>query len=544
MNNNNFKIAWRNLVKDRQFTFLNLLGLSTGLACALLIYLWISDELEVDKFHANDKRLYQVMQVSREDDGINVYEMTPAPLAEALPKDMPEVEYAVGVDAPNTRTGVLSTGGKQVRVTEEYAGKDFFQVFSYPLLEGDKDRVLADPTSVVLSDELAKKLWPGGQNVIGKTLTWHNGVYSGSYQVTGVFKKPPANSTAQFDLLFTLSLYVSKSVNAGHWDNNDPSTYIVLKQGTDMAAFNHKLKRYLQLKTKNQPDENLFIRRYSDKYLYSKFENGIQAGGRIEYVRTFSLIAIFILVIACINFMNLSTAKAARRLKEVGIKKVVGATRVALMIQYLTESLLMTFLSFLLALLFVGLLLPAFDELTGKQLVLHFDIRLFFVAIGMCLFTGVVAGSYPAFYISGFNPIAVLKGRLHTSIGELWVRKGLVVFQFTISVVLIVSVIVVYRQVSFIRSKNLGFNKENVIEFKKDGVLNNSTAPFLEHVRNMPEVADASGFGGDLFNNISGTGISWPGKDPAKDVSFKYLFVGDRFIETFGVRMEAGGRWD
>jgi putative ABC transport system permease protein len=540
MNKNNFKIAWRNLVKDRQFTFLNLLGLSTGLACTLLIYLWVSDELQVDKFHANDKRLYQVMQVSKEDDGINVYEMTPAPLAEALPKDMPEVEYAVGVDGPGNRTGVLSTGGKQVRVTEQYAGKDFFQMFSYPLLEGDKDRVLADPSSVVLSDELAQKLWPGGENVVGRTVTWHNGVYSGSYQVTGVFKKPPANSTAQFDLLFTLSLYVSKSVNAGHWDNNDPSTYIVLKQGTDMAAFNYKLKGYLQQKTKNQPAENLFIRRYSDKYLYSKYENGVQAGGRIEYVRTFSIIAIFILVIACINFMNLSTAKAARRLKEVGIKKVVGATRGALMIQYLAESLLMTLLSFLLALLFVGLLLPAFDELTGKQLALHFDFRLFFVAIGMCLFTGLVAGSYPAFYISGFNPIAVLKGKLHTSIGEMWVRKGLVVFQFTISIVLIISVMVVYRQVSFIRSKNLGFNKDNVIEFKKDGVLNNSVAPFLEHVRNMPEVADASSFGGDLINNISGTGISWPGKDPAKDVSFKYVFVGDRFIETFGVRMEAG----
>jgi putative ABC transport system permease protein len=540
MSNNNFKIAWRNLVKDRQFAFLNLLGLSTGLACALLIYLWISDELQVDKFHANDKRLYQVMQVSKEDDGINVYEMTPALLSEALPREMPEVEYAVGVSAPGNRTGVLSTGVKQIRVTEQYAGKDFFYVFSYPLLEGDKNRVLTDPSSVVLSDELVKKLWPAGDNVVGRTLTFHNGVYSGSYRVTGVFKKPPANSTAQFDLLFPFSVYVEKNENASHWDNNDPSTYIVLKQGTDMAGFNQKLKGYLQLKTKNQPDETLFIRRYSDKYLYSKYENGIQAGGRIEYVRTFSIIAIFILVIACINFMNLSTAKAARRSKEVGIKKVVGATRGALMIQYLTESMLMTLLSFVVALMFVGLLLPAFNELTGKQLVLHFNVRLLFVAIGMCLFTGLIAGSYPAFYISGFNPIAVLKGKLPTSFGELWVRKGLVVFQFTISVILIVSVMVVYRQVSFIRSKNLGFNKDNVIEFKKDGVLDSSAAPFLEHVRNMPEVADASSFGGDLINNISGTGISWAGKDPAKDIPFKYLFAGDRFIETFGIRMEAG----
>jgi putative ABC transport system permease protein len=540
MNSNNFKIAWRNLAKDRQFAFLNLLGLSTGLACALLIYLWISDELQVDKFHANDKRLYQVMQVSKEDDGINVYEMTPAPLSEALPKEMPEVEYAVGVSAPGNRTGVLSTGVKQIRVTEQYAGKDFFRVFSYPLLEGDKNRVLTDPSSVVLSDELVKKLWPSGDNVVGRTLSFHNGVYSGNYKVTGVFKKPPANSTAQFDLLFPFSVYVEKNVNAGHWDNNDPSTYLVLKQGTDMTAFNQKLKGYLQLKTKNQPDENLFIRRYSDKYLYSKYENGVQTGGRIEYVRTFSIIAIFILVIACINFMNLSTAKAARRLKEVGIKKVVGATRGALMAQYLTESMLMTLLSFVVALLVVGLLLPAFNELTGKQLVLHFGVRLLLVAIGMCLFTGLMAGSYPAFYISGFNPIAVLKGKLHTSIGELWVRKGLVVFQFTISVVLIVSVLVVYRQVSFIRSKNLGFNKENVIEFKRDGVLYNSAAPFLAHVRNMPEVADASSFNGDLINNISGTGISWAGKDPGKDISFKYLNVGDRFIETFGLKMVAG----
>ncbi len=535
-----FTIGWRNLLNDYQSTLLNLIGLATGLASALFIWLWVSDELRVDKFHEKDKQLYQVMHVTRSKGGAHVFEMTPAPLAEALAKELPEVEYGVTVSAQGTRTGVLANGEKRVRATEEYASKDFFQVFSYPLLEGDKNTVLTDRSTVLLSDELATKIFGTAEGVVGKTVTWNNEKDSSVLRVSGVFKKPPLNSTAQFDLLLPYDIIVETTPNLTHWDYNDPNTYLVLKKGVDIGMFNKKISGYLQSKKNGQANEALFVRRYSDKYLYANYENGVQSGGRIEYVRIFSLIAVFILVIACINFMNLSTAKASRRLKEVGIRKVIGASRASLVLQHLGESMLMTVVSFLLALGVVLLLLPFFNSLTGKQLALHPDGRLLSVAFGMCLVTGLLAGSYPAFYISGFKPVTVLKGKLKTSLSELWVRRGLVVFQFSLSVILIICVMVVYRQVSFIRSKNLGFEKDHVIELKKDGILNKSVEPFLEAVRNMPGVANAGMFAGDLINNISGTEISWPDMDPDDKVKFKYLFVADRFIQTLGIQLKEG----
>ncbi len=535
-----FTIGWRNLLSDYQSTLLNLIGLATGLASALFIWLWVSDELRVDKFHEKDKQLYQVMHVAGGTGGAHVFEMTPAPLAAALAKELPEVEYGVTVSAPNTRTGVLSNGEKRIRATEEYVSKDFFQVFSYPLLQGDKNTVLTDRTTVALSDELATKIFGTAENVVGKTVSWQNGNDSAVLRVGGVFKKPPLNSTAQFDLLLPYDVLLETTPNLGQWDYNDPNTYVVLKNGVDVGRFNKKISAYLQSKKSGPANEYLFVRRYSDKYLYANYENGVQSGGRIEYVRIFSLIAVFILVIACINFMNLSTAKASRRLKEVGIKKVVGASRTSLVLQYLGESMLLTVISFLLAMGLVLLLLPFFNTITGKQLALHPDGPFLSIASGMCLVTGLLAGSYPAFYISGFNPVTVLKGKLKTSLGEVWVRKGLVVFQFSLSVILIVGVMVVYRQVSYIRSKNLGFEKDNVIELKKDGLLNISVEPFLEAVRNMPGVTNAGMFAGDLINNISGTEISWPDMDPDDKVKFKYLFVADLFIQTLGIQLKEG----
>jgi putative ABC transport system permease protein len=537
----NLKIAWRNLVKDRQFTFLNLAGLSTGLACALFIWLWISDEVQVDKFHIKDNQLYQVMQLSKEPQGaLSVGELTPGPLAKALPKDMPDVEYAVGVFAPGKKTGVLSAGDKQVRANEEYAGKDFFKVFSYPIIDGDKNNLLTDKYSVWISDELAGKLFSGTKNIVGKTVSWKNETYSGSYQVAGVFKNPPKNSTAQFDLLFSFDLYLERGQNANDWGNNDPSTYVVLKNGINVSRFNKKIENYIQSKT-GKTDMSLFLRRYSDKYLYSKYENGVQVGGRIEYVRLFSFTAIFILAIACINFMNLATARASKRTKEVGIKKVVGARRGSLIFQYMTESMLTTLLSMVIAIVGVLLLLPAFNEITGKTLRLNINTSLILYALGITFITGFLSGTYPAFYMSGFNPLMVLKGKLRTTIGELWVRQGLVVFQFTISVILIVAVLVVYQQVTFIRSKNLGFNKDNIIVLKKDGQLNKSIEPFLQEVRNKPGVVDATVFAGNLISNPSGTGdVAWDGKASDRNVTFKCIFVGKRFIETLGIAVIEG----
>ena len=375
---NSFKLAWRNLIKDRQFTLLNLLGLSTGLACALLIYLWVSDELNVDKFNEKDSRLYEVMKTSPNSDGtIGMYETTQGLLARSMANDLPEIEYAVAVRKENDM-GILSAADKHIKASWEFADKDFFKVFSYRLVQGNKSNVLSNKYGVLLSDKLALKLY-NTIDIIGKTINWdHGGEFNGTYTVTGVFEAPPSNASDQFDMLFTYALYVEKELgtmgDVSNWGSNMAKTYVILKKGTNVQQFNNKISDYTKQKIKAiggsddllKYEGNVFIQRYSDRYLYNRFENGVQSGGRIEYVKLFSIIAMFILVIACINFMNLSTAKASRRIKEVGIRKVIGARRRTLILQYIGESMLMAFLSLIVAIFFVALLLPAFRETYRK----------------------------------------------------------------------------------------------------------------------------------------------------------------------------------
>jgi len=543
---NYFRIAWRNLLKDRQFTFLNLIGLSTGLACTFLIYLWVHDELNVDKYNEKDRQLFQVMVNQHNDDGIKTGEYTPGLLADALEKEIPEVEYAVAVLPASwfSSQGVISYGDAHIKAGSQYESKDYFNVFTSKFIDGDKNRLLTDKYTVAISEEIAMKLFNTTRNIIGKTIKWDLGQFSGSYVVSGIFEKPPANATNQFDIMFNFELFKERRPGMEFWGNSEPHTYVILKKGTKVDQVNHKIKDFLRTKNKDSKTD-LFLIRYSDKYLYGQFENGVQAGGRISYVRLFTIIALFILVIACINFMNLSTAKASRRIKEVGIKKVVGARRSTLILQYLGESMLLTFLSLILALLLIVLLLPQFNTITGKHINLVFDRGLILSIAGITLITGLVAGSYPALYLSGFKPAAVLKGKLKTSIGELWVRKGLVIFQFTLSVIFIVSVLVVYRQINYIQNRNLGYNRSNIIHFEIplefDSVKLKLAANFLDELKNIPGVINTSSY----YHNLTGDhgaigGFQWPGKDPTKDIEFANLEVGYNFIETIGMQIKEG----
>lgn len=542
----NIKIAWRNLIKDRQFTFLNLVGLSTGLACALLIWLWRADELNIDKYNQNDGQLFQVMQNIKQENGIETTEHTAGLLAKALAAEEPEVEYATTVVPASwfSGKGIISFGDSRIKAGGQFIGKDYFKIFSCNFLEGDKNKVLSDKKSIAISDELAMKLFHTTKNVIGKTLEWNQNEFNGSYLVTGVFEKVPSNASEKFDLLFNFDLFVEKRPGMLSWGNSDPNTYVVLKKGTNIAQFNAGIKNFIAAKDK-EFGRTLFIRRFSDKYLYGEYKDGVQSGGRIAYIQLFSIIAIFILIIACINFMNLSTAKASRRIKEVGIKKVVGARRSTIVLQYLGESVLMSFLSLFFSIGLIILLLPAFNTVTGKTLTLNFNGTLILSVISITLLTGIIAGSYPAFYISSFKPAAVLKGKLKTSIGELLVRKGLVVFQFSLSVVSIVAVLVFYRQIGYIQSKNLGYSRDNIIDFtfplEMDSVKLQAAGSFINELKNIPGVVNASSY----YHNLNGghgeiDGFQWPGKDPAKNINFANLEVGYGFIETMGIKIKEG----
>jgi ABC-type antimicrobial peptide transport system permease subunit len=544
---NYFKIIWRNLVKDRQFTILNLAGLSTGLACALLIWLWVADEMKMDKYNEKDAQIFQVMDNHPGENGIETEEYSSGLLAGALAAEMPEIEKSATVLPASwfSSKGIISLGDTKLKAGGQFISKDFFDIFSCRFIEGDKAKIFRGNNSIAISDELAMKLFHTTQNLIGKTIEWNQNEFNGNYMIVALFAKNPANLSEKYDLLFNFDLFAEKRPTIREWGNSDPHTFVLLRKGTNIAQFNHKINGFLKTKMKDVK-RTLFVRKFSDKYLYGQYSNGMQNGGRIAYVKLFSIIAIFILAIACINFMNLSTAKASRRIKEVGIKKVMGAGRGSLIIQYLGESVLMSLLSLLLSIILIVLLLPAFNNITGKSLIFNFSGTLIVTILIITFITGLIAGSYPALYISSFNPVAVLKGKIKTSIGELWVRKGLVVFQFALSVIAIASVVIIYRQTSYIQSKNLGYSRDNVVDFpipfELDSAKLATSLTFINELKNMPGIVSA----GSYYHNLNGDhgsigGFQWPGKDASKpDIDFANLEIGYGFMETVGIKMKEG----
>ena len=551
---NYVKLAWRNLLKDRQFSLLNLLGLSVGLACALLIGVWVADEWHMEKYNPNDSRLYQVMRNDQESDGIRTGSYTPGILAKSLRAEFPEIEDASEVLPsswfwdPNTPGGVISSKDKKLNCTPQMVDSNYFHLFRCPIIEGDYRRLFADKQGILITDALAEKLFGTTQDLIGKIVHFEQYDFTGDYEIRGIFKHNPPNATEQPDLLLNFDLAYERRPGLKEWGNSDPHTFVLVKPNTDLGALNRKMSRFILLKRGGKPTDKYpqsFLARFSDRYLYNRYENGVQAGGRIVYVRLFSIIAIFILIIACINFMNLSTARAAHRAKEVGIKKVVGAGRGTLILQYLGESLLLSVASLIVALAICEFLLPVFNNITGKHLSLHFAPLMILSLAGVTLVTGLLAGSYPAFYLSAFRPVAVLKGTIKTSIGELWARKGLVVFQFTLSIIFIAGVLIVYRQLSYIQSRDLGYNRDHVIEFnipfKMDSNYIVHAASFVNELNNIPGVVSAGSHAHDLIGEHGAIGgLSWVGKDPSLNIEFANIEIGANFLQTMGIKLKAG----
>ncbi|MCG2612946.1 ABC transporter permease [Terrimonas sp. NA20] len=540
-----FKMAWRSLVKDRQFTILNLVGLASGLACALMIYLWIVDERNVDKYNSKDEQLYQVMQNIPHENGIETIEHTPGLLANGLAKEMPEVEFAATVVPASwfSSKGIISTGETKLKTGGQFVSADYFNIFNCPIIGGNKETLFADRQSIAISDELSEKIFRK-ENPIGKTIEWTQDDFNGTYRIIAVFKKNPVNASERFDILFNYALFEEKRPTILAWGNSDPSTYVLLKKRADVGLFNSRLKDYLKTKDR-KAGSTLFTRRFSDKYLYGQYTDGVPTGGRIAYIKLFGATAVFILAIACINFMNLSTARAARRMKEVGIQKAMGASRSRLILQYLSESVLTSFFALLLAVVLIAALMPAFNSITGKSLSFDLNPSIITATVAITFVTGLIAGSYPALYISGFRPVAVLKGQLKTSIAELWTRKGLVVFQFALSIFAIATVLIIYRQAAFIQSKNLGYKRDNLIHFDLpigfDSDQLASASSFINELKKIPGVTNVSSYYHNLTGGHGNIGdFSWPGKDPNTNIDFVNLEVGDGFIETVGIKMKEG----
>lgn len=540
-------IAFRNLQRHKGSFFINLVGLSTGLACAFLIYLWVVDEKSFDKFHQKDAQLFQVMELSKENGNTIVHKTTQGPLAAAMAKDLPEVETAIPVLSLYDEGfyAQVRNGQKAIRSAGIFTDKPFFTTFSFPLSIGNPGQVLNDKNNVVISEDMAKALFGSLEASIGRPVEWEIMGDKKQATVSGVFAPLPANSSMKFDFVMTYDKLVSELVPGfQNWNNEGPQTYLVLKPGTDVEAFNKKVTNFIRNYNK-ETIFSLFVRPFSSAYLYGHYENGKQAGGRIDYVRLFSIVALFILLIACINFMNLSTARASRRLKEVGIKKVVGSSRTTLIFQFLSEAVLIALLSLAVACFLVVAFLPVFNSVTGKQLAIDVTPQLVGLLLGVTLITGLFSGSYPAFYLSGFNPISVLKGRIRNAVGELLARKGLVVFQFVISLVLIVAVLVVHQQVDFVQSKHLGYDRNNVVSIEKEGAIAANVDAFLGELRQTPGIDGASAVQQNIVQGRNTTGastygIEWPGKTEKDLVDFMVRAVDFDFVETLGIKVKEG----
>ncbi|MCF0061053.1 ABC transporter permease [Dyadobacter chenwenxiniae] len=533
---NYLKIAWRNLLKNKTFSLISILGLALGMACSLLIMLWVQDEIKMDRFHKNDARIFTVMENQFYSGVINTFAATPGILADHIVKDIPEIEMAsqwLWEEAP-----VLAVGNTFDNEKGRYVQGDFLSIFSFDLSQGDAKTALKRPDGIVISQKIANKYFKG-QDPIGKTIRVDN---KDDVIVTGVLKEIPAYSSVKFDFLMSYDRWIKGNKWAEEWGNNGPRCVVLLDKNADIDKVNAKIKGYLKTKNKGS-NIDLFLINYGQSYLYSKWDSGKQNGGRIEYVQLFTIVAIFILVIACINFMNLATARSVKRAKEVGLRKVVGAYKSSLVGQFMGESILITLLALAFALVLVAVLLPSFNALTEKQLSLNFfNPTLLILLLILTTITGVLAGSYPALFMSSLNPVVVLKGALKFKPSAAYFRQGLVVFQFGLSILLILSMIVVYRQIEFIQNKNLGFNKSNLLYISdvEKGMAKNF-ASFKQVLENEPGIqAVTVSQAGPMDYGSSTMGVSWPGKDTTQQMLFNVNPVGFDFVKTMGIQLLDG----
>ena len=540
---NYFKTACRNIWRNKGFSTINIAGLALGICCSLLILLWVQDERKIDAFHANGKYLYQVFERRYADGKIDASYPTQGLLARELQRVIPEIQYASGFEYASM-PGTLNTFEAENKISKmggSFADADFFKMFSYPLVEGNSETALSVPGGIVISRRMAEMFFGSPEKAIGKTIRYEN---KEDLQVTAVFENHSRYSSQQFDFLRSWIDFVAQNPWVHNWGNTSPATFVQLRPDADREKVQQKIKDFIY---RYQPKEKgalveLGLQPYSEKYLHSSFKNGQVEGGRIEYVRLFTMVAAFILLIACVNFMNLATARSAKRAKEVGVRKVIGASRQALIRQFIGEAVLLVFVSTVIAFFLALGMLPVFNDLTGKQLSLPVSEPVFWLALlVLILVTGFVAGSYPALYLSSLNATKVLKGRLRFGWPVIFFRKALVVFQFALSLILIVATIIIYRQMKYVHSANLGYDRDNLVYIPIEGELIKNYTLFKEQALKVPGVLNISKMRNSptIIEHHTGS-IEWPGKNPNLNVSFADAVVGYDFVKTLDIKLTQG----
>lgn len=525
----------RNLWRNKIYSFLNIFGLAIGVTCASLIFLWMEDELQFDAVYSKKDRLYAIVTNQTYEGKTRTFSSTPGPLAAAITTELPGIAAACRL---NRSTLLFSVGEQSIFESGCYADSSFFRLFDTQFVQGNASDAFKQLYSVVISEKMAARFFGSAAKAFGKVFKVDD---HQSYIVSAIMKDLPENSTLQFDWIAPFSIYFKSKSYLTYWGAYGTNTYVELTPNANVAAINKQLYGFIERKQAGATARPVLFS-MNDWHLRGNFEDGKQSGGRITYVRMFGGIAWIILLIACINFMNLATARSGKRAREIGVRKVMGAGRKMLTLQFIGEAICMAMLAVLIAVGMVMLLLPVFNTLVEKQLTPGFGNPLHVSALlAIALICGLVAGSYPSLYMSSFHPVDVLKGLKQQAGGAAVIRKGLVVFQFAASIVLIISTIIIYQQIQHVQHRDLGYRKDNLVATTLLGNLKENFTAIKQDLLNtgvVDQVTLTSEAMLYVSNNTSG--YSWQGKDPEADILISYRPVSPEFLDTWGLQLEEG----
>jgi len=541
---NYFKIAFRNVLKNKLYSTINIGGLAIGMAVSFLLLLYVYSEFTYNDVHTNADRIFKVLRNQPGEGEVYTSGATPVPLAPAMQKDYPEIERVARTNG--TYDILAGYGDINVKVVTMAADPAILDIFTFEFIKGDKRKALADVSSIILTQSGAKALF-GNANAIGQTIRFRHNRFA--MRVAAIIKDHPKNSSFTFQALIPWEAEVAHQpwIKTSGWGNYSFSTFALLKPGVSAVVVNKKFKDIIKRYDPNNQENVMFLYSWPQLHLHGEFKNGVNTGGAIEYVRLFLYLAIGVLLIACINFMNLSTARSEHRAREVGVRKAIGAHRWSIVQQFLGESMLMAFIAFLLSILVMVLLLPVFRNITGTPIDLPYNNAWAWVAaLGVTLFTGFVAGSYPALFLSSFKPIKVLKGQLITTKTTVRPRQVLVVMQFTFAICLILSSLFIYKQINYIKDRPLGYDNKGVLEMDVEGELVTRFEDFRRDAISAGAIVDGALTSGSITNNGSSSwGIYWPGQRPGEEkIPIDQIAVTYHFISTYGLELVKGRDYD
>ncbi|HYC84131.1 MAG TPA: ABC transporter permease, partial [Chryseosolibacter sp.] len=538
---NYFIVTVRNLFKNGFYSVINIAGLSIGITCSILILLWVNDEMSFDKMHSKADRIYQVWVHARFDGKISSWTSVPLPTYEAMKTADSNIKRALVTDWGGNH--LLTAGENRIIKRGYWASEEFFEIFDFPLVAGQPDQVLDAPPSIVISQSLAKALF-GNEDPLGKTVRLDN---ENDLKVTGVLKDVPENSSFQFDYIMpwkfreSISSWVRE--NTTNWGNYSFQVFVELNDPANAAAVESRVKNMLQEHGQTDTKPEYFLYPMLRWRLYSSFDKdtGLERGGMNDYVQLFTVIAIFIIVIACINFMNLATARSERRAREVGIRKSIGSRRRELVLQFIGESTFIAFIAFAIAVLLTQLILPFYNQMVEKRLFIDYASPVFWLlSAGIVIITGVVSGSYPAFYLSSFQPVAVLKGKPNIGRGGSTPRKVLVTLQFCFSILLIIGTIVVYRQIQLVKGRSLGYDQENLIATDYTNEVQKNYRTIKQELLTSGVVEGVTRANSSITEINSNNFLGWPGKPDDLRVIFTTIVTEYDYTKTMGIKMLQG----